>query len=123
MFDRDNSGRITAENLTLVMQTLGQNPTQEEVEDLLKDKDVDGDGMINFEDFTKMMKVKMETNEEEAELRLAFKVFDRDNSGKIDFEELRLALTNIGEKLTNDEVKEMLKDADSNGDGEIDYEG
>ncbi|XP_021339437.1 neo-calmodulin-like isoform X1 [Mizuhopecten yessoensis] len=122
MFDLDNSGKVTAENLTLVMRALGQNPTKVEVEDLLKDKDIDGDGMINFDDFTKMMRVKMATTEVEAELSHAFKMFDRDNSGKINFEELRVALTCIGEKLTDDEVKDMLAEADRNGDGEIDYE-
>ncbi|XP_033736501.1 calmodulin-like [Pecten maximus] len=122
MFDLHDNGKVTVENLMLVMKTLGMNPTKEEVEDILKDMDIDGDGMINFDDFSKRMKVEMESTEEEAELRNAFKLFDKDKSGKIDFEELRVALSSIGESLTDEQVQKMLQEADRNGDGEIDYE-
>ncbi len=59
----------------------------------------------------------------ESDIREAFKIFDRDGNGTISAAELRHVMTNLGEKLTDDEVDEMLMEADVNGDGEIDYEG
>ena len=55
-----------------------------------------------------------------ATMQEAFKVFDRDNNGFISAAELRHVMTSIGEKLTDDEVDEMIREADQDGDGRID---
>lgn len=48
-------------------------------------------------------------------------VFDKDGNGTIDLEELRTALTQIGETMTDTEVEELFEAADSNRDGSLDY--
>ena len=53
-------------------------------------------------------------------LTSALQVFDRDNNGFISAAELRHVMTSIGEKLTDDEVDEMIREADQDGDGRID---
>lgn len=50
----------------------------------------------------------------------SLQVFDRDNNGFISAAELRHVMTSIGEKLTDDEVDEMIREADQDGDGRID---
>ena len=50
-------------------------------------------------------------------------VFDKDGNGFISAAELRHVMTNLGEKLTDEEVDEMIKEADIDGDGQINYEG
>ena len=67
-----------------------------------------------------MMARKMKDTDSEEEIREAFKVFDRDNNGFISAAELRYVMTSIGEKLTDDEVDEMIREADQDGDGRID---
>jgi Ca2+-binding EF-hand superfamily protein len=49
-------------------------------------------------------------------------VFDRDGDGLISEEELRLTMNNLGEPLTEDEVKSMIAEADLDGDGKINFQ-
>lgn len=59
----------------------------------------------------------------EEELRQAFSVFDKDSNGYITRDELKHVMTNLGEKLTDAEVAEMIREADVDGDGQINYYG
>ena len=56
-------------------------------------------------------------------MRQAFRVFDHDGNGLIDEKELTTTMKNLGEIVTKKDVKAMIKAADKNGDGKIDYEG
>ena len=83
-----------------------------------------GNGSIEFSEFLAMVSVKMSAGvDTEEELRTAFRVFDKDDSGSISVAELRYVMTNLGEELSDAEVQEMVREADVDGDGEIDYEG
>ncbi|OXB70849.1 UNVERIFIED_CONTAM: hypothetical protein H355_013662 [Colinus virginianus] len=85
--------------------------------------DRDGDGRtIDFPEFLTLMARKMKDTDTEEELIEAFKVFDRDGNGFISAAELRHVMTNLGEKLTDEEVDEMIREADVDGDGQINYE-
>ena len=63
-----------------------------------------------------------ELNQEEEELKEAFRVFDKDGNGFISAAELRHIMTNLGEKLTDEEVDEMIREADIDGNDQINYE-
>ena len=52
----------------------------------------------------------------------SFRVFDKDGNGYISAAELRHVMTNLGEKLTDEEVDEMIREADIDGDGQVNYE-
>ncbi len=69
-----------------------------------------------------MMSRKLQDSDREEEIRQAFKVFDKDGNGYITSEELAQVMANLGERLTAGELREMMKEADTNGDGRIDYE-
>lgn len=70
-----------------------------------------------------MMAKKMKSTDAEEDMKEAFKVFDMDGNGFISRQELRCVMTNLGEKLSDEEIDEMIREADSNGDGQVDYEG
>ncbi|KAL5334497.1 hypothetical protein BJX70DRAFT_378229 [Aspergillus crustosus] len=122
VFDKDGTGDITATELGEVMRSLGQNPTETELQDIIDELDVDRTGTIDFDEFLVMMSRKVKDSDPEAELREAFAVFDKDKSGSISAEELRQVLQSIGDDVTDKDVDEMLQLADVNGDGSIDYE-
>ena len=95
---------------------------ENEIENMLKSIDLDGNGVIDYNEFLSctVNKDKILRNEN---LELCFKAFDLDNSGKINLEEI-YSIFKRGSKQGDDleAFKEMLSDADENGDGEISLE-
>ncbi|ESR33297.1 hypothetical protein WN944_025840 [Citrus x changshan-huyou] len=122
LFDKDGDGCITVEELATVIRSLDQNPTEEELQDMINEVDSDRNGTIEFGEFLNLMAKKMKETDAEEELKEAFKVFDKDQNGYISATELRHVMINLGEKLTDDEVEQMINEADLDGDGQVNYD-
>ncbi|VEL36621.1 unnamed protein product [Protopolystoma xenopodis] len=122
LFDKDGDGAITIKELGTVMRSLGQNPTDDELRDMINEVDADGNGTIDFPEFLTMMARKMKDTDIDEEIREAFRVFDRDGDGYISTSELMHVMNNLGEKLTTEEIVEMIKEADIDGDGRVNYD-
>ena len=122
MFDKDKDGTITAKELDNVMKSLNQDPSEHEIHDMIAEVDIDGNGQIDFEEFVSLMNRRSKETDTEEEVINAFKVFDKDGEGLISGNELRHIMTSLGDKLTEDEVDEMIREADVDGDGYINYE-
>ena len=69
------------------------------------------------------MRQRAQYADEETEYREAFRVFDKDGNGFIDKQELKEVMGALGEQLTDKEVNKMMKEADLDGDGKVNYEG
>src|ERR1700760_2774375 len=80
------------------MRSLGQNPTEAELQDMINEVDADGNGTIDFPEFLTMMARKMKDTDSEEEIKEAFKVFDKDGNGFISAAELRHVMTNLGRR-------------------------
>ncbi|XP_074652146.1 neo-calmodulin-like [Tubulanus polymorphus] len=120
LFDVDGDGTITAKKLGIVMTTLGYPPTDNELQDMIKHVDNSGYGKIDESTFLKMMETRIlnDTQSNEDELREVFSVLDVDGNGFISPSELRNVMTNLSE----DDVTEMIKEADYDEDGQINFE-
>ncbi|KAK9950193.1 hypothetical protein M0R45_005694 [Rubus argutus] len=105
------------------MRSLGQNLTEEELQDMINEVDADGNGTIDFPEFlNRLMAQKMKDTDSEEELKEAFQAFDKDQNGFISAAELRHVFTNLGEKITDEEIDEMIHEADLDDDGQLNYE-
>lgn len=122
LFDQDGDGTITTVELGTIMQSLGQNPTEAELQDMINEVDADGNGSIDFPEFLTMMARQMKDIDSTQEIKEAFRVFDKEGKGYISAADLRNVMTNLGEKLTDEEIDEMIREADIDGDGLINYE-
>jgi calmodulin len=124
LFDANGDGTITADKLGAVMTALGQRPTATELREMIRlAHDDDQKDTIDFLDFLTLMASNPKgADEQEAGIREAFKVFDKDGNGFISAADLRRVLTNLGEKITDEEVEDMVREADTDGDGRINYE-
>ncbi|KAG5679868.1 hypothetical protein PVAND_009405 [Polypedilum vanderplanki] len=123
VYDINRDGQINTSELDTVMKVLGEELTEARLQKLINEVDLDGSGTINFDEFIKLMQKVEETDFEKAEsLRAAFKVFDKDNNGFVSFDELKYILTSFGEKLTDEEVQDILHEADKDRNGKLDYE-
>ena len=122
IFDIDGNGEITTKELGTIMRGLGQNPSEEELKQMIREVDLNGDGTLDFKEFLCLMVKKMDDNNLEDELSYAFKVFDKDKNGYINAHELRATMNDLGEELTQEEIEEIIKEGDLDNDGQVDYD-
>ena len=58
VFDTESNGLISVQNLANIIRTLGETLTEKEIDEIITEADVDGDGFINYEEFVRMMTAK-----------------------------------------------------------------
>lgn len=75
---------------------------------------------ITYEMFLAIMTVRLKVTLSDNDLKAAFKLFDKDNSGSIDVDEFREVLESLGDYFTDDEIEAMIEQADKDESGTID---
>ena len=81
-----------------------------------------GADIFTEKDYTELCLKFTNTDETVEDLIEAFKFWDTDNSGRVATEDIKKALTTLGDKLSEDEINALVKEADPNNIGAIDYE-
>ena len=105
-----------------VMRTFGWTPLESELQELIGVIDQDDNGCISFDEFVWLMSQDLHDEDIEDEIRDAFRVFDREGNGFISIIDLTDVLSQLGEKLSREEVEELIHEADIDGDGNIFYD-
>mmetsp|Transcript_3649 Transcript_3649/g.5957 ORF Transcript_3649/g.5957 Transcript_3649/m.5957 type:complete len:145 (+) Transcript_3649:46-480(+) len=121
LFDHNGDGTITKEELKSAMLKLGQKPNEAALKAHLEEFDTDGDGKITLKEFIGIMKKKTEAAKGADSTLLAFKAFDKDGNGKISPEELKQAMSSMGQDMSDAQIDAMIKACDADGDGNVDY--
>merc|ERR1719181_607885 len=84
--------------------------------------DTDGSGTIDFNELINMMTARMGDRDSREEIIKVFRLFDDDETGKISFKNLKRVAQELGENMTDEELQEMIDEADRDGDGEVNEE-
>ena len=119
LFDKDGDNFITDAEFSTVVRSMGINPSQKEINEMLEL--ADNPSKIDFPTFIKAMKSCKRKPDIEEDLVRAFQIFDKKNSGKVKTSEIKSALSTLGECLSDSEIDELIRLANPNSQGEIDY--
>ena len=122
LFDTDGDGSISVKELGKVIRSLGQNPTDSEIINIISKADTNRNGTIEFEEFVVMMSHRMKSVSFEDDIRKTFDLFDKNGDGFITFKELRRVLSCLKINLTDGEIDTMLRESDYDRDGRVSYD-
>ena len=125
LFDTEGSGSIPVNELKVALRALGFEPQKDDVKYLLANIDKGGKettGMIDDEDFLEIMTAKMSEKDNPEEIETAFALFDEDGTGTISFDNLKRVAQELGEKISDEELREMIFEACKNRYGEVSIE-
>ncbi len=119
LFDTEGSGTIDSKELKVAMRALGFEPKKDDIKRMISELDVEGNGVIEFGQFLELMTTKMAERDPREEMVKAFRLFDEDESGSISFKNLKRVAKELGENMGDEEIQEMIDEADRDGDGVI----
>jgi len=116
-------GNVPTSNLGTLVRALGKNPTEAEIDEMIKEIESKSGDTFDLSTFEELMydKINDDTNSVE-KLSEAFRTLDQEERGFIPCEQLKHILTSQGEKLTEDEITNLILDADINRDNKITYD-
>ncbi|KAG8037538.1 hypothetical protein G9C98_005748 [Cotesia typhae] len=126
MFDSTKSGKIDKEKVRTILNTLSHTFDDQELELLLKQEDVDGNGVLNFDSFYRVATHFQEDDDDEAlqkELKEAFRLYDKEGNGYIPTSSLREILAALDDQITPDQMDGMIGEIDTDGSGTVDFDG
>jgi len=113
-FDVKNEGKFETKQLKFAMRALGFEPKKEEIKRITDE--YDKDGFILSQDFVSIMVKRFTEKNVNEEIMKAFQLFVSDQASKITFQDLKRVSTELGEKINDEELLEMIEEADQDGD-------
>uniref|UniRef100_A0A1W7RAV8 Calglandulin n=1 Tax=Hadrurus spadix TaxID=141984 RepID=A0A1W7RAV8_9SCOR len=125
MFDREKKGYIHTDMVGTILRSMGQSFNEKELRELIVEVDADGSGELEFDEFlvlTAKFLVEEDAEKMQQELREAFRLYDKEGNGYINVSDLRQILRALDDKLTEDELDDMIAEIDTDGSGTVDFE-
>merc|ERR1712046_528433 len=111
--------------LKVALRALGFEPKKEELKKLVSDLDKSssqsGQGQLDFNEFLEIMTAKMIEKDSKEQIQKAFQLF-KGPSGKISFDDLKAVAKELGEQMSDEELMEMIREADKDEDHEVSEE-
>lgn len=119
LVDRSSWTTVAIGTFQLAMRALGFEPRREEIKNIISTHVKDDSDFITLEQFMNIMSEKILDKGAKEEIMKAFRLFDDDQTGKISFKNLKRVAQELGENLTEEELREMIQEADQDKDGEV----
>ena len=122
-FDLDKDGFIQTSEIGKVMRSGGLNPSESELDNLIRISSSSRTNKIDFAEFMHLIAKNIGENRvDESQIRESFKIFDSYGNGLVNLMQMRVSLQNLGEKLRDEEIDELIREADIDTEGNVNYE-
>ena len=119
-FDADCSGSINVIEIGRILKALGFKISEASLKTITGSFDLDNSGKIDFNDFLDIIISKQGSDRDvHSEIMQGFNLIDCDKTGRISLENLRNVCREHGLKLSDQELRDMIQEADTDGDGEV----
>jgi len=122
LFDKKGDSHVATKDVGKLFATLALKIDGDKLKDWTDEMDEEATGFISWEQFKTMYETKLKEDEDERELKEAFRVLDKEHKGVIDVKDLRWILESLGDDLTPEEIEDMITATDTDGSGTVDYE-
>lgn len=111
LFDhKGEEASISYKELGDVLRALGQNPSEKELQDMISEVDMDGNGTVEFAEFVILMTNKIREMKKEDEIAEAFDVLDKEKDNVITAKELKYFMRKVAHiKLSSEEADAMIE--------------
>ena len=121
LFDKDKDGLIPTKELGNLMRILGAAPSNLELETIIQNLESNNHKLISFEKFIVIFQKKLESQDSEEDIINEFRKLDKDNNGTISENDLRNLMSNYDNPLSDEEIEEIIQEANVDSNGNIDY--
>ncbi|XP_010495252.1 PREDICTED: probable calcium-binding protein CML32 [Camelina sativa] len=118
--DKNKDGKISCDEFVEAIRVFTSSITSEELENMFRVLDLDGDGQIDIEEFA--LGVVLGNVNVETALKQTFDSYDMDGDGKISASDIHFVLNRQGKNHTMEECVAMVQAVDADGDGFVDFE-
>merc|ERR1711962_1193145 len=107
-FDQNSDGYISEDELHNVMCSFGYDVTQQELDEMVKLVDVDGNDLIDFHEFSSLMEGYLAVVDVDQEIRNLFAIIDINQDGFLSKKEIRSMMKKLGEKPRKKDIRKMM---------------
>lgn len=121
-FDSDNDGSITVAELGAIMGSLGYNPSEQEVREMMQKGDTDNNGLLSMEEFLEMNTKDLQIGSLGNLLKAAFETLKGDEDEVLTVDELFQVMGSLGFHLTREDCQSIVASMDGDGDGAVSFE-
>ena len=119
--DKNGDGYISKSEMSDAINAIGRLVTDRELEEMMRIVDTDGHNLVDFNQFLELMDRNCLVQSADKEMTDLFSIFDVDNDGFITQAEISNLMKKLGEKIRKKDIRQMIKEADKNKDGKIDF--
>ena len=121
-FDKDKDNKIGVEYLEDCLRVCGAAPTQQQLETIFQNLQETGNKLIDFQSFLFLLDKILKDQDTEEDIINKFKKLDKLDNGTISEKDLRHLLSDFENSLSNEDIEEIIQDANVDENGYINIE-
>lgn len=121
-FDKRKQDKVSTNDLGPAFREMSLSIQPDQLKEWADLVDEEATGFIDLDGFLLIYGKKLKDDNDERDLRDAFRVLDKNKNGEIDVEDLRWILKSLGDDLEDEDVEEMIRNTDTDGSGTVDFD-